>query len=35
MDGRGKLLGQAIVLLVVIILIVSLVVTTLPSPVLG
>ena len=35
MDGCQRLLGQAIVILVVIMLIVSLVVTTLPSPVLG
>jgi hypothetical protein len=35
MDGCQRLLGQAIVILVVIMLIVSLVVTTLPSPALG
>jgi hypothetical protein len=35
MDGCKALLGQAIIVLVVILLIVSLVITTLPTPVLG
>jgi hypothetical protein len=34
-NGCKALLGQAIILLVVVLLIVSLVITTLPSPVLG
>jgi hypothetical protein len=34
-DGCKALLGQAVIVLVVVLLIVSLVITTLPSPMLG